>query len=67
MHFLEVDFKYPNELHDLRNDYPLAPENIKVNKVRKLIPNLNNKTEYIVHYKNPELYEKTWFKNYKNS
>ena len=23
---LEVDFEYPKELHDLQNDYPLAPE-----------------------------------------
>ena len=29
---LEVDLKYPKELHDLHNDYPLAPEKIKVNK-----------------------------------
>ena len=27
---LEVDLKYPGELHDLHNDYPLAPEKIKV-------------------------------------
>ena len=25
-YFLEVDFKYPDELHELQNDYPLAPE-----------------------------------------
>ena len=24
----EVDLKYPKELHDLHNDYPLAPEKI---------------------------------------
>ena len=30
---LEVDFEYPTELHDLHNDYPLAPEvmNFKAN------------------------------------
>ena len=29
---LEVDLKYPTKLHDLHNDYPLAPEKIKVTK-----------------------------------
>ena len=29
---LEVDLEYPKELHDLHNDYPLAPEKIKVTK-----------------------------------
>ncbi|XP_068675341.1 uncharacterized protein [Montipora foliosa] len=29
---LEVDLEYPKELHDLHNDYPLAPEKVKVNK-----------------------------------
>ena len=75
-YFLEVDLEYPDELHELHNDYPLAPENlavssdmlsnyckkiadkyeIKVGDVKQLIPNLGNKTNYIVHYRNLQLY-----------
>ena len=49
---LEVDLEYPKELHDLHNDYPLAPEQIEVNKTKKLIPNLWNKKNYVIHYEN---------------
>ena len=28
----EVDLEYPRELHDLHNDYPVAPEKGKVSK-----------------------------------
>ena len=75
-YILEVDLEYPSELHDLRNDYPLAPETfeisqnmlsnycpnianeygIKVGGVNKLVPNLGNKSKYVVHYRNLQLY-----------
>lgn len=29
-YFLEVGLHYPKELHDLHNDYPLAPEKMKI-------------------------------------
>ena len=53
---LEVDLEYPKNLHDLHNDYPLAPEHIKVNKVKKLIPNLGDKKNYVIHYENLKHY-----------
>jgi len=53
---LAVDLEYPKELHDLHNDYPLAPERITVNKVEKLIPNLEDKKKYILHCKNLKQY-----------
>ena len=50
---LEVDIHYPKELHDKHNDYPLCPEKVKCkNGVEKLIPNLRDKTKYVLHYKN---------------
>ena len=75
-YFLKVDLKYLDELHELYNDYPLAPKKravcsdmlpnyckkiadkyeIKVGNVKKLIPNLDSKTNYAVHYRNYQLY-----------
>ena len=55
---LEVDLEYSDEFHDLHNDFPLAPEQVNVNKVNKLIPNLNGKKSYVIYYKNLMQYEK---------
>ena len=50
---LEVDLEYPKNLHDLHNDYPFCPERVECkNRVEKLIPNLRDKTKYVIHYKN---------------
>ena len=50
---LEVDLEYPENLHDLHNDYPFCPERVECkNGVEKLIPNLRDKTKYVIHYKN---------------
>ena len=75
-YFLEVDLNYLDELHELNNNYPLAPERfavssdmllkyckniadnyeIKVGDVKQLIPQLCNKTNYVIHYWNLQLY-----------
>ena len=54
--FLEVDLEYPKELYDLHNEYPLAPERLTINKVEKLVPNLNDKTKYVLHHEDLKLY-----------
>lgn len=46
---LEVDLIYQKNLHDLHNDYPLAPERMDTGTVEKLIPNLHNKEKYVLH------------------
>ena len=51
---LEIDLEYPISLHDLHNDYPLAPEQININKVKKLIPNLGDNENCVLHYENLE-------------
>lgn len=70
--FVEVDIEYPQELHDLHNDYPLLPSkrNIKQEEISaysttqlekyktkfykrntKLVADLKNKKNYIMHYR----------------
>ena len=66
---------YPTSLHRQHNDYPLAPEKLKVEKhwmspyqqklieelgvsisCEKLVPNLMDKSRYVLHYRNLQLY-----------
>ena len=54
---LEVDLEYPEQLHHLHNEYPLAPESLNVGNVDKLIPNLMDKERYVLHRDNLLLYE----------
>ena len=54
---LEVDLEYPEHIYDLHNYYHLASERVKIGDVEKLIPNLNNKTNYVMHYETLKLYK----------
>ena len=51
-YFLEVDVQYLEKLDDLHNDLPFLPERMKIEKVRKLIANFHDKTEYVTHIRN---------------
>ena len=75
-YILEVDLEYPEILHEMHNDYPLAAEKMKVTKdvlspyckniqekfgitigqVAKLTPTLAENNNYVLHYRNLQLY-----------
>ena len=55
-YIFEVDLEYPPSLWELHNDYPLAPERIKIDNVDKLISSLLPKKNYVLHYKNLKQY-----------
>ena len=48
-YILEVDVDYPNKLQNLHSDLPFLPERMVINNTKKLVCNLNDKKNYIVH------------------
>ena len=48
-YFLEVDIDYPKELFNLHRDLPFLPESKKVNNVKKLIWDIEDKKKYVIH------------------
>ena len=51
-HFLEVDVQCLQKLYELHNDLEFLPEKMKVEKVEKLVANLHDKTDYVIHIRN---------------
>ena len=48
-YILEVDVKYPKNLHSLHEDLPFLSERMKIGKCKKLVCNLDDKKNYAVH------------------
>ena len=48
-YLLEVDVSYPKELHNPHNDLPFMCERMEINGVEKLLPNLRDKKNYVIH------------------
>ena len=44
-----VDAEYPKDLHVLESDLPFLPERMKINKCNRLVCNLYDKKNYVVH------------------
>ena len=73
VYIFEVDLSYPQHLHDVHDDYPLANEPLEIGRPmyspaqqavfpqtapqRKFTPNLRDKVRYVVHYRNLKLYQ----------
>ena len=50
--FLDVDVQYTEKSNEFKNDLPFVPKRIKIEKVEKLVANLHDKTEYVIHTRN---------------
>ena len=49
---LEVYVQYPEKLHELHNNLSFLFQRMKIEKFGKLVPNLLDKTEYVIHISN---------------
>ena len=50
-YLLEVDVKYPKELHENHNELPFLVKKMEIGREEKLVPNLKRKKGYVVHIK----------------
>ena len=48
-YILEVHVDYPSKLHKLHSDMPFLPERMILDKTKKLVCNLHDKKNYVVH------------------
>ena len=63
-HMLDVDLEYPDQLHELHNDYPLTPEQLQIrhnmlsnycSNVSNIVPNLGNKKSSVLFINRNEI------------
>ena len=48
-YFLEVDIQYPEKWHELHHNVAVLSEIMKIEIVGKLVTNLYDKSEYVIH------------------
>ena len=48
-YILDVDVDYPSKFQNLHSNLPFLPERMVINNTKKLVCNLNDKKNYIVH------------------
>ena len=48
-YILEIDIEYPKDLHNLHSVLPFVSERMKIKKYNKLVCNIHDKENYVVH------------------
>ena len=48
-YFIEVGIKYTKKLHELHDYLSFLPEGRNIEKMEKLVANLHDKTDYLIH------------------
>ena len=48
-YIFEVYVEYPKDLHKVHSDLPFLPERMKINKRDKLVSNVRDKENYVIH------------------
>ena len=51
-YLLEVDVQYLKKLPELHNDLSFLKERMKIGKVERLVTNLHDNTQYVIHIRN---------------
>ena len=59
-YFTEADIRYAEKLHELHSDLPL-PEKIKIEKNERLVANLHDKEEYVIHIRKTSIKSRVSF------
>ena len=67
LYILEVDIKYPKDLHDLHSDLPFLPERMKISKCNKPVYSLFNKKKLCYLNKKLKKNIKPWINSEKSA
>ena len=59
-YFLEADVQYHEKFHSLQNYLHFLSERMKIEKVVKLVPNLHDIKEYVMHIRDLKASIKSW-------
>ena len=53
-YFFDSDAQHPEKLYEVQNDLRFLLERMKIEKVEKVVPNLHDKTECVIHMRKIE-------------